>query len=71
MPFREVVSITTDDHPALAHTLERVLEHTKTEQIEGLTACRDWDDYKKRQGIIEGLNLALHHCREVTKRLNA
>jgi hypothetical protein len=67
----DVISITHDDHPALARTLERALIEERDNHIEGLTSAKDWADFQKRNGRIEGLNLAISYCQNVRKALEA
>ncbi len=68
---RDVVSITQDDHPSLATHLETELLKERDDHILALTAAKDWADYEKRRGMINGLNAAISICREVNKKLNA
>jgi len=67
----DVVSISHDDHPALARTLERALTEERDNQIQGLTSAKDWPDYEKRRGRLEGLNIAISICQQVRKALEA
>jgi len=68
---RDVVSFSTGDHPALASALERGLVEEKTKQIEALVSSRDWPDFCKRKGLIDGLSLSIGLCQEVRKKLEA
>ena len=70
-PPRQVVTISQDDHPALATHLEQALREELDHRISGLTSAKDWADFEKRRGEINGLNAAISLCREVSKRLNA
>jgi hypothetical protein len=69
MPIREVVQITNDDHPGLVSALERELEVEKANAIAGLTSAKDWPDFQKRRGTIEGLSAAIAICQSVNKTL--
>ena len=53
------------DNPQGARTIKARLERIKTDKIEQLVSAQDWPDYKRRMGVIEGLNEALHVCDEV------
>lgn len=66
-----VVQYEQDDHPSLARSLERDLEQAKKNEIEGLTACKDWSEFQKRNGTINGLNIAISLCQNARKRLEA
>lgn len=68
---RDVVSTTNDDHPALASQLERELIAEKEKQFEGLISAKDWPDFQKRKGLIDGLNAAISLCQTAQKKLNA
>jgi hypothetical protein len=69
--IREVVQITNDDHPALVSALERELEVEKANAIAGLTSAKDWPDFQKRRGTIDGLNAAISICQQTNARLKA
>ncbi len=71
MKPRDVVSITTEDHPALANNLERALIEERENCIQGLVSAKDWPDFERRRGVINGLNSAISLCEQVQKRLNA
>jgi hypothetical protein len=66
----EVVTVTNDDHPALVSALERELEVEKANAIAGLTSAKDWPDFQKRRGTIEGLSAAISICQQVQKKLS-
>ncbi len=67
----DVVSLSHDDHPALARTLERALIEERDNQMQGLTSAKDWPDFEKRRGRIDGIELAISICETVRKRLEA
>jgi hypothetical protein len=69
MPIREVVSLTQDDHPALASHLEAALGEEREKQIHGLLATKDWPDFEKRRGTINGLTAAISICQQIQERL--
>lgn len=71
MKPRDVVSITTEDHPALANNLERALIEERENCIQGLISAKDWNDFVDRRAVIKGLNAAISLCEQVQKRLNA
>jgi hypothetical protein len=66
-----VVLIERDDHPNLARNLERELQAAKAAYIEGLTASKDWGDFQKRRGQIEGLDIAISLCQRAREKLEA
>jgi hypothetical protein len=66
-----LVAYEQDDHPALARNLERELKQAHDEQVLGLTAAKDWPDFQKRRGTIDGLNIALSLCQATRKKLEA
>ncbi len=70
-PSGSVVTLTSDDHPALATSLERALIEERDSAIQGLTAAKDWPDYEKRRGMINGYNAAISICRGINDRLKA
>lgn len=70
-PTGSVLTISQDDHPALATSLERALIEERDSAIQALTAAKDWPDYEKRRGTINGLNQAISICRSVNDRLKA
>jgi hypothetical protein len=65
------VAFEVDDHPNLARNLERDLQVAKTSSIEGLTAAKDWADFQKRRGQIEGLDIAISLCQRAREKLDA
>ncbi len=64
------VSFEADDHPNLARNLERELASARADQVEGFTSARDWPDFQKRRGIVEGLELAISLCQQQQKLLS-
>ncbi len=74
MPFphqRDVVSISQDDHPSLATHLEHALEEERQNHIQALVSAKDWPDYEKRRGLINGLAIAIRLCQGTNEKLNA
>ena len=67
----DVVSISHDDHPALARKLEQALTEKREDQLQGITSAKDWPDFQKRCGRIDGIDLAISICAEIRKRLEA
>lgn len=65
------VAFEVDDHPNLARNLERDLQAAKASSIEGLTAAKDWADFQKRRGQIEGLDIAISLCQRAREKLDA
>jgi hypothetical protein len=70
-PSGSVVTLSNDDHPALVSSLERELEVEKANCIAALTSAKDWPDFQKRRGMIDGLNAAIAICQSVNARLQA
>jgi len=70
-PPRQVVTISQDDHPALASHLEMALQEELQNHIQGLTSAKDWADYEKRRGTINGINAAIALCRNIQSKLQA
>lgn len=66
-----VVAFEADDHPSLARNLERDLGVARAEQVSGLTAAKDWADFQKRRGIIDGIEIAISLCQKARDKLNA
>jgi hypothetical protein len=68
---KAVVQFEQDDHPALARNLERDLQQARDNEIEGLTGAKDWPDFQKRNGRIDGLNIAISLCQTARKKIEA
>lgn len=66
---QEVVSVGMDDHPALPSHLESELEKQVETEIQALVSAKDWPDYEKRRGSINGLRLAISICKRVQASL--
>ena len=60
-------SIFAIDHPQSARTIRQRLEKRLSDHTGQLVSAQDWPDYKRRVGVIEGLNEALHVCDELEK----
>lgn len=69
MPYGEVVALTKDDHPGLARSLEAELVKAREAEIQGMVSAKDWADFERRRGTVNGLNAAISLCQEVQKRL--
>jgi len=67
----DVVSITHDDHPALASSLERELTKEVEKRTAALVVSKDWPDFEKRRGELNGLQAAISICENIRKRLEA
>ena len=65
----EVATVTNDDHPGLVSALERELIVEKDNAIAALTSAKDWADFEKRRGMINGLNAAISICQQTQKKL--
>lgn len=66
-----VASFTQDDHSALARNLEIALQEAHDNEVSGLTSAKDWADFQKRSGTINGLNIAISLCQRQRAILNA
>jgi hypothetical protein len=55
------------DSPRSFQTIRRRLEEMKADRTSQLVSAQDWPDYKRRVGVIQGLEEALHVCDEVEK----
>lgn len=67
------VSLHQEDHPALAQTAARHLKAQRAEFVELLAKqpAKDFTDYQKRLGMIEGLDIAIAALEAVDARLRA
>ena len=66
-----VLTLSQDDHPALASTLERELIKARDSEIQGMVSSKDWPDFTQRRGTVLGLEAAISICEAVQKRLSA
>lgn len=64
-----VVTLSRDDHPALASSLERELIVEREKQIQGFMSAKDWPDFERRRGTVNGMNAAISICKEIQKKL--
>lgn len=53
------------DSPQALRTIRTKLERIKAGHFEDLLLAADWPDFRRRVGVIEGLNQALHVCDEI------
>lgn len=67
----EPVNVLQDDHPELSRNLLRDLQTERANASEQLIFAKDWADYEKRRGLVNGLDHAIFLCAEATKKLNA
>lgn len=65
------VAYEQDDHPNLARNLERDLREAKAAHVEGFVSAKDWPDFQKRRGIVEGLDIAIALCQRAREKLDA
>jgi len=67
------VVLTQDDHPALAQTVTRRLTAQRAEFVEKLAKqpAKDFTEYQKRLGMIEGLDIAIAAVAAVNASLRA
>lgn len=66
-PVREFMG----DHRRLALTLQQMLEKVRAEQSEMVVkgGPKDFAEYRNRLGVIEGLDIAIAHCKAAQDRL--
>lgn len=70
--YGDTVTTTRDDHPALASSLVRALEQLRHDYVLQLAkGVKTWDEYLKKVGIIEGLDIAIAQAKQVNDKLNA
>lgn len=68
----EPVSFAQDDNPNLARNLKRDLETVRSGEAAAIVnSAKDWADYQKRSGIIEGLDIAISLCEKADAKLKA
>lgn len=66
------VQFEQDDNPNLARNLRRDLEDARIAQAAQIVnSAKDWADYQKRSGIIEGLDIAIALCDLAKEKLEA
>lgn len=65
----QVVGFEIDDHPSLSTHLEKALQTQVARETEALVSAKDWPDFEKRRGSINGLNLAISLCQQSSKLL--
>ena len=72
-PTSVTAVLTSQDHPALAHTAVRRLRVIRHEFVERLATqpAKDFNEYQKRLGQIEGLDIAIKALEEVDAQLRA
>ena len=68
---KSVVAFEADDHPNLSRNLQRDLEAARAAQVEGFTSAKDWPDFQKRRGTVDGLDLAISLCQKAQEKLKA
>ena len=68
---KSVVAFEADDHPNLSRNLQRDLEAARAAQVEGFTSAKDWADFQKRRGTVDGLDLAISLCQKAQEKLKA
>ena len=70
-PQENVVSLTSDDHPALSRNLLRDLQAERAKHYESLISAKDWADFEKRRGLIHGLEAAIALCEKAKAIIEA
>ena len=53
------------DNPQGLRTIRAKIGRIKADRIGQLAYAQDWPDYKRKQGVIEGLDEALRVCDEI------
>lgn len=67
----EPVNALQDDHPSLSRNLLRDLQTERAKLVEELILAKDWADYEKRRGLINGVETAINLCENAQSKLNA
>jgi hypothetical protein len=67
----EVVSFEQEDHPALSRNLLRELREERTKWYDGLIASKDWADFERRRGLVNGFDTAIALCKQAEAKLKA
>jgi len=55
------------DHPHAVRTFRMKLERMRADRLSELVVAQDWPDFKRRVGILEGLDEALQVCDDIEK----
>jgi len=55
------------DHPQAVRTFRMKLERIRADRLSELIVAQDWPDFKRRVGILEGLDEALQVCDDIEK----
>ena len=55
------------DSPQVVRTIRAKLERLKADRLNELVVAQDWPDYKRRVGVLEGIDEALHVCDDIEK----
>jgi hypothetical protein len=63
------VQIHAFDHPFVPRTLAQKLAALRLDELAKLPGALGWDDFNKRRGRIEGLQMAIDLCAVVEKEL--
>jgi hypothetical protein len=63
----------TGDHHRLARTLLQMLEAERASFVQQIASrdCEDFAAYRNLRGKIEGLDIAIHFCKEAQRKLEA
>lgn len=70
-PLLAPVAFEQDDHPNLSRNLERALANQLESEIQGLVSAKDWADFERRRGSINGLKSAIALCQQERAKLEA
>lgn len=55
------------DSPQTLRTIRTRLERIKADRIDELAVAQDWPDYKRRVGVLQGIDEALQVCDDIEK----
>lgn len=66
-----VVSFEQEDHPNLSRNLLRDLQAERDQCYAGLLASKDWPDFERRRGLVNGFDTAIALCKQAEAKLKA
>lgn len=70
MTIKPTIAFEQEDHPNLPFRLEKDLAAARAAEVEGFISAKDWPDFQKRRGVVEGIELAISICQRQQKALS-